>query len=584
MNNPREWFEMVDLKRKDIQRDSWVPLCREEATVNDVQYGYVGHQKEYLGAVAVIFSSEAREEALKCNWSSITPSFGHRPRIDGEEFISACSYISFCSDLRGVYPVLQLSYDGLEHPEWLLHNDIVTGLGLKQEGDIWVCPEDDYIDVAHIDRKADGSPSCLRIRTQYLRDFLCARSSGLLVSTFQCRDEISVDDPGYGWDAKDIFDKEHSWSWRGFVQAIHEGGFPFGEKIAVLHSARTTVDPKDDVPVFPSIGEDSFESSSWEKKYSGKKLYRISGEMWRNHWVEPGSLSPRVREDEVESDIKFISDSSGKTLSGRDLENHRGWLWFNPAVVASILSRRAGVLSWFTENTGQLGTSSVHAVHFGVNRLGLINIFAKDIAQMPILHQKIWASHNILPDGGLSKELYMSQMRAEPASTMAPEALLASALQHFRRVSKGLLGHCILRRHEDEPMLLRQIHRFRSDSRAGLFSLAKDLTKVSVEQLDQDVLRTFVQNNKGLASIKLLERFLDSLGFNGRKITAPLVGVYELRHGDAHLASGDVSDSLDLLGLKDDGAYQSMAKHILEKVAYAVGAIGDLIIKSKEKT
>lgn len=574
---------MVDLKRRDIQRDSWVPLCRYESTSNDIPYGHLGHEKEFLGAVAVMFPSEARDEALKCDWSSISPNMGHRPWVEEGEFFSTGTYISYRNDLgNGSYPVLQLSYDGLEMPEWMLDQDLVTGLGLRKEGDIWVCPEDAYIDVARLDRNAKGEPACLRIRTQYLRDFLCATACGLLVSTFQSRDEIAADDPGFGWSGEDVVNDDRNWRWLGITQAIHEGGFPYGETMAVFHSARTSVDPEEDVPTFPQIGEDSFESSSSKKRHTGKKLYRISGEMWRNHWVEPGASSVLLRDYEIDSDVEFLTDASGNKLAGKALHDHRGWIWFTPSVVMSMLSRRGGVLSWYTEETGRLGSSSVHAVHFGVNELGLINVLAKDIALMPALHQKMWAAHNVLPDGGISKELYMSQMRAEPASTKAPEELLPSALQHLRRVSDGLLGRCILKSHADEPTLLRQVHRFRGDSQAGLFALAKDLTKLAVEQLDQDALRAFVADNKGIASIKLLERFIVSLGFNGRKLTAPLVGVYELRQGDAHLSASDISESFSLLDLTDDGDYQAMAKSMIDQVACAIGITGDLIIKSKQ--
>ncbi|MFC1461514.1 hypothetical protein ACFLQR_03225 [Verrucomicrobiota bacterium] len=584
MRNEKQWFEMDDLKRRDLQRASWISLYRYEAIHNQIAYGHLGHQEEFLGAGAVVFPADSRADALKCDWKDLSPGMGHRPWVEDSTFYSACTYISYKSDLEGIYPVMKLSFDGLEPCELHLHQDIVSGLGLKREGDIWICPEDDYIDVARLDRNTDDeSPACLRIRTQYLRDFLCARNSGLLVSTFQRRDEVVEEEPDFGWDEHYELDEERASRWLGIVQAIHEGGFPYGEKMAVFHTARTSVDPKEDVPSFPHPTEDSFESSSWEKTQSGRKLYRVAGEMWRNNWIEPGASSPRIRRDEVEPDIEFIVDSSGETLTGRALGEHRGWVWFKPSVVSTMLSKRSGILEWYTENTGKLGSSSVHTVHFGVNDLGLINVLTKDIAFKPELHQRIWVSHNVLPDGGISHELYMSQMRAEPAETEAPEHMLRSAIQHLRHVSEGLLGQTLLAQHGDEEILLRNIHRFRGDSMAGLFALAKDLTKVIIEQLNQEFLRSLCQSKqKNLGSIKRLERFIDGLGYNGREITAPLVGVYELRHGDAHLSSTGVADSLQLLTLIDNGNYQKMAKKVIEKVAFVLGVTGDLIIKEKQ--
>jgi hypothetical protein len=63
-------------------------------------------------------------------------------------------------------------------------------------------------------------------------------------------------------------------------------------------------------------------------------------------------------------------------------------------------------------------------VHFGMNRLPLINAYAKDVALLPEWQQRIWAGHNVGPEGGVSEELLASQVRAQPARTQAPEEFL----------------------------------------------------------------------------------------------------------------------------------------------------------------
>ena len=75
---------------------------------------------------------------------------------------------------------------------------------------------------------------------------------------------------------------------------------------------------------------------------------------------------------------------------------------------------------WFTQDTGKVGCASNLTIHFGVNKLGLINVLGKDIAEQPEWAQKIWVAHNACPEGGLSEELHMSQNLASPASTVAP--------------------------------------------------------------------------------------------------------------------------------------------------------------------
>ncbi len=528
-----QWFEMDDLKRLTLAEAAWVPLCRRESVRNDVQYDHLGFEEEIIIAVAVAFPVNNRLEALKQDFTDISPRWGNRPWVEEGEFHRAGTFKSYESDLDGEYLVIQVLFDGLEKPVWHLHHDLIAGLRLLRKKDVWVCPEEDYIEVAKLDRKSDGSPSNLRIRPQYLRDYLCARSSGLLVATYQSRAQIVEHEPDFGWTEDYDRDEESSFRWVGYIREIHEGGTPFGRKIAVIHSARTSVDPGDDVPILPHITEDTFETSTSESYYPGRKLFRVTGEIWRNHWIPPGEVSPLLREDPVESGIEFIVGSSGEKKAGSALEEHRGWLWFKPAIVHEMLSRTSGVLQWDTADTGSLGSSSIYSVHFGINELGLLNVMAKDIALLPELHKRLWIAHNILPDGGISKELHMSQNLAKPANTTAPEDNLHSALEHLRGVSAHFLESPMLTQHTVEAAILKNANRFLGVSLSGLCELAKELNKLTVEQLDLKLLKKLAPSkDKKLGSIKRLEHYVLSLGGDGHKITAPLVGINELRQGD----------------------------------------------------
>lgn len=55
-----------------------------------------------------------------------------------------------------------------------------------------------------------------------------------------------------------------------------------------------------------------------------------------------------------------------------------GWLCFVPTVVLPLMGHRGARLHWFSQETGSLGATS-NSVHFGLNMLGLITVFAKDI-------------------------------------------------------------------------------------------------------------------------------------------------------------------------------------------------------------
>ena len=129
-------------------------------------------------------------------------------------------------------------------------------------------------------------------------------------------------------------------------------------------------------------------------------------------WVDPDSVSRRVRRDKVAPTIFFVVDASGARENRDTLGVGSRWLWFRPDVMMTLAHRRGGGLMWHTKYTGADWCSPDQSVHFGINRVGLINVYAKDIGELPEWQQQIWAGYNIGPDGGVSEELLASQMRA----------------------------------------------------------------------------------------------------------------------------------------------------------------------------
>lgn len=576
-----KWFEMRDLKKRSLTRASWIPLCAYDDSRKKGRYGLLGYENEYFGAGAILFPAHESKRALELEWMDVSRNWGHRPFVEDNEYFPAGTFRTFRGELTGTYPVLQQSFETGEPTIWHLIQDIVLGLDLYREGDVWVRPQEDYTEVARIRRSNDGELLRLEIRAEQLRDFLCAKGYGILVATYQSREIIVDFNPEFKWENGSSTETGEHYQWEGRIQPIHEGGMPYGAKTAVFHVGRTNIDPGEDTPTYGMPGEDEYETKSWEKTEKGRKLFRIQGEMWRNEWIPPSNTSPRVRGDPVEpAQISFVVDTSGTMLSGENLEHHRGWLWFKPSVIQSLLEKRKGFLNWYTEETGQVGPAPHRGVHFGVNDLGLINVLAKDMALLPEICQKVWVTHNVPPDGGVSKELLKSQMEAKPANTKAPEALVLRAIDHLQKVSTHFLGRPLLKEHPAAEKISEKIHRFHGHSMEGIYFLCKELTRLIIERIDEDLLKMVDPTaDKKLRSIKRLEHFLTSKGFNGQKITAPLVGAYELRLGDAHLPSEEITESLSLLGITDIKNYQQMAKQAISCVAFSVGITGDLIIK-----
>lgn len=163
--------------------------------------------------------------------------------------------------------------------------------------------------------------------------------------------------------------------------------------------------------------------------------------------------------------------------------------------------------------------------------LGLITIFAKDIAKLNGWEQRTWAAHSTPMAGGVSGELFDTQMNCKPASTQAR------------------FGAALLREHEAIAAVLRRTHRFRAVEPDGLPALGKELNRLLMERIDMDALRdpAALAPEDKLGTPKALERLLEqSLGRAGeRPIMAPLFGINDLRNADAHLGSSPVESGLE---------------------------------------
>lgn len=551
----QEWFEMPDVKKRFYDKAVWIPL-RAVNTISSVgKYGYIGHKKEFFGAGTLAVPLNNKSDAEKLGWMDVGIIHDHGSYVDNGIYHQSDIYEDYEGKFTGIHLLLAQRGNSAEQGVWHLHQDIVIAFGLKREGDIWVCPDEGYIDVAHLKRRENGSPYLLEIRAEYLKDYLCARNMALYITLYRNR-EIIVDNPSFiKWTDNPISEKSKGDRWEGRVVEIHEGGNPFGAKTAVFHVSRTDVDPEEDVPTFDFPTDENTVSKSWTKEDKGRKLYVVQGELWRNEWVNPSDLSPRIRGDKTPATVFFITDSSGTRESSDTLDKHGRWLWFKPDVIMALAHRRGGALQWYTQDTGGVKCSPDYNVHFGINQLGLINVYAKDISLLPEWQQKIWAGYNVSPDGKVSEELLASQVRAVPASTKAPEPFLSKGIDLLNQVTLEKFDFHLFREHEQKSQFLIICHRFRSIDLSGFLSLAKDLARLTADSIDTTALQKIVKPPKGTkwGSLKSLENVLAKYVApeKARSLLSPLVGIYELRNADAHLPGSEFKESFDLVNVDD---------------------------------
>src|SRR5688572_23736207 len=130
-------------------------------------------------------------------------------------------------------------------------------------------------------------------------------------------------------------------------------------------------------------------------------------------------------------------------------------------------------------------------------------------------------------------------MKAEPADTQARAPFLEKGLHALAEITLERLGFSVLREHEIAKELLKRTHRFRAVDKDGLYSLAKDVARLTADSIDATAIQKIVPPPKGTrwSSLKSLENLV-ALRVDpqtARSMLGSLVGVYELRHGDAHL-------------------------------------------------
>ena len=572
---PQSWFEMRDISKRQLITTVWIPLCAVQYVSRTGKSAFVGYSEEYLGVSSLAVPVARQQYVMALDWDDIGSGPSHVPETADGRYTPADVHEDYESELLGTRLVMTQHLTNAENDEWHLHQDLVIALQLKREGDIWVCPREAYQPVARLLRDDANEPVLLEIKADFLRDYLCARACGLYVASYRSREEIVVSAAALTWASNPIEEEEDGKRWMGQIQDRHEGGgFPFGADIAVMQIGRSEVDLEEDVPSYVRPADDEVTIGSWTSKAQGQKILRISGELWRTEWLAPAAASPRVRRDKVPTANFFVTDAAGTRENKSTLAHGSRWLWFRPQVVVDLLQRRGSVLVWYSRETGGVGASIHGKVHFGVNKLGLLNVYAEDIAKMPDWEQQIWSGYSVGPDGGVSSELMTVQMRTIVAETQAAEGGFGLGLKQLNELFETIYHAPLFRYHSIYDELVVKTHRFRAIDEAGLYELAKDVARLTADSIDAAALQQHAHPPKGekWGSLKSLEKLLALKvePATARKLLTPLAGTYDLRLADAHLPSSKTQEALALVGIDPSLPYVWQGHQLLEACAKAI--------------
>jgi len=571
----KEWFEMRDVTRARLATGVWIPLyVSDERRVQ--HFGHPDHRSDYNGirTFAVLLKDRVKAEAV--DWERAAEA--HGPNVNGKRYYPTETLLSVDEKQIGIHLALIQRFPGGAESHWTLNQDLIFALGLLREEEAWLSPRDGYTAVAQLRRNASGERIGIYIKPDYLRDYLAARKMALRIVQFRQRRATLRADDTFGWAEERFLEERDGGSFEGSAWPVG------GESVMMIQVGRTDSWSTDELPEMgpPSDGNTVSEQRTFKRPQHG--LHAVEGRFRREEWLEPAVSSPRVRHEKVPSAVTFIVDGAGHRQSADKLndEDIGKWLWFTPGVVPSILSHRGSSIEWYTRFTAGITLSSEsYSVHFGLNLKGFVVAYARDVSRLLEWERVIWAGFNVAPDGGLPDELKQAQVGGEAANTQAPEEFFGKALVALDTASTSRWGWPLLREHARMKEIVSSIHRYRALDESGFLALAKDIARLTADSIDAARLQSLFPISKGdkLASLKSLERGLGTLVSSevARSAMTVLVGVYDLRLGDAHLPSEKLQEAFELADVSEEEPPLFRAAHLIHNVTSALFRIATII-------
>jgi len=274
-----KWFKMQNIIKRDFNKHVWTTLFSSQKNFEG-NYGCEGYNEEYTGIISVLFSEQNKNTALQFHWSDISSICENKPIIFDNEYFESDIYENYSSKVKGQFLVMKQNIYCENANNFYLHQDLILALGLVKENDSWICPEEDYNEVVRLNRDNSSKIFKIEIKTEYLKDYLCARNSGLLISSYQARRYFSTNKLKLEWESSNVIKVFDNGKWEGHMTELQEGGKPLDSGTKVFHIFRTDVDFEDDVPQIEGPPTDNnLTSKSWEVENKSPLINYYWGEV-----------------------------------------------------------------------------------------------------------------------------------------------------------------------------------------------------------------------------------------------------------------------------------------------------------------
>lgn len=575
----KDWVLLTKETKRKFSTSTWVPLRAAQRVENGLEVTDVGYTQEgfYSGCVGVL--PECREFGEKLGWTDIGIVHDVRPHaFDDGAYKPVDHYQYNDKHTIGVELVFEHPQPGAGSETWVINPDLYIALRLVKQGNCWVRPEEDFVVVIREKYDDNGKPTLIEIKREFLLDYLAARGLALRLAYYRQRVENVTALKGSPYDGLTSHEEDRNGGcYKLLIREINE---IWGGSWAMFRAWRTDVDDEEDAPVMGPEDDENMEFETSRGEGGGYEGVRIEGEFWCEEWVDHNGTSTRVRGDKDPVVLEYIVDTDGKRLPASEL-SHEGvgrWLWFKPSVVNEFLQRRGFSLDWYTAETGGLHSLSGYRIHFGLNSSDYLTVYAEDVARLPVWEQRIWIAYNVSPEGGVSSELLEAQVRASPANTRAPEWKLIEVVEGLGKLFEKVFGQPLYTHPIDKGDFFARVSRFAAVDQASLLRLAKELVRIFTDRLDVRSLRVVSNDNEkdSLRSNKLLEGILaEQIGKdNARSVFGIVVGVYELRVGDAHPTGSSIHEAFELARIDSSRSYLRQAEQLIDNYGYAIWQIG----------
>lgn len=472
--------------------------------------------------------------------------------------------------------VLDAYYTETESVRWMIDQDLILALKLIKEGNSWICPSENYTEVIKEEQNSNDFKYIL-IRREWLLDYLSARKLNLRMSAYCQRVENFPDITDSPFE--ELGNNEENRE--GAIYKFHANTLDdiFGGSMAVFKVGHSEFDPEEDAPSLISNDEDIIsEHSEYTKpEMSG---VRVSGEFWREEWLNHNDISTRVRGDNPTIYPFFKIETDGEEISTDQLNNEDigRWLYFRNDVISSLLKNRGFKLEWCTDQTGLIHSPRDHSVHFGINSRENIVVYAYDIARLELWFQKLWQPFTITPDGGIGEELGSAQIKSEPADSKAPEELSKLFVERFAKVYEKKYDEPIMNSSQLSSIDWQSISRFAAHDEASLLSLAKNIHKAFGDRLNKKALLSAIEKNENdnLGSLKLLEKLCsEKIGPEAAgDLMSPIFGIYDLRIADAHPSGSKIDNAFALCNVVRSSTVHHQGYQLIDIFSQTIYKIG----------